>query len=289
MTPRRRPHRRPHRRSPVATLLGIALASVAVPAGARADDDAQIFREAEDWVESEEPEPAPLGTPLDATTEEAGEVAVEAGDVAREETAPDLVVDDDAPFGFELTPPRIRHVEGEPVLFRPSEDDRIAADPELALAPGDRLALPDEARLELEAAPRVFVRAAGATTFELEGVEPDYLRFRLVVGRISVDARGLAPGAELAIATPHGEVAIEQNGYTRIDVSGDATRIATRRGGIAILTTSNGMRVPVPASRQTEVGEAGSDAPEVVLAPALDGWDRWNYRRTGRQFLARSD
>jgi hypothetical protein len=190
---------------------------------------------------------------------------------------------------FERTPPRLSLVDGEVSFWRPGAEDWAPARANVALAPGDQLWAGDDANLEIQIGSAAFVRAGEETELGLVTHEPDYLQFRVGSGTASLDVRRLPAGHTVELATPNGAFTIERTGYYRVEVEDDATKLTSRRGGVATLSPADGPAVEVAPSEQVVVS-GGPEAPQIetYAAPELDDWDTWNYRRTDRQLDALS-
>jgi hypothetical protein len=190
---------------------------------------------------------------------------------------------DEPAAGFEWTPPRLALVEGEVSFLRPGADDWAPARANLALASGDRLYTQDDANVEIQLAPRAFLRAGERTELALESHEPDFLQLRVGSGLASLDLRSLPAGHTIELDTPNAAFTIEETGYYRLDVDEAATTLTCRRGGSATLVTPAGRQLVVGASEEVVVSGEDAASVESYAAPELDDWDLWNYRRTDRQ------
>ncbi len=199
-----------------------------------------------------------------------------------------LADDDDEALGFERTPPRLALVDGEVSFWRSGAADWAAARVNTPLAAGDELYAGDESSLEVQIGSRAYVRANERTQLGLAALEPDYLQFRLSRGTLSVDLRSLVAGITLEVATPRGAFTIERTGYYRFDVDEEATRMSSRRGGWASVTTANGASALVSSSEQVVITDGDDPVLETYASPPIDDWDRWNYARTDRQIEAQS-
>ncbi len=195
----------------------------------------------------------------------------------------------ESPTAFERTPPRLSLVDGEVSFWRPGAEDWGPAQVNVALAPGDHFWTGADSNLEIQIGAHAFVRAGAQTELALMTQEPDYLQFRVGSGTASLDLRRLAAGHTVELATPNGAFSIERTGYYRVDVEDDATKLTSRRGGLATLTPEQGPALEVAPSEQVIIA-AGPDGPQIetYAAPELDDWDTWNYRRTDRQLEALS-
>lgn len=183
---------------------------------------------------------------------------------------------------WDRTPPRLSFIDGEVSFWRPGAEDWAPARINTALAPGDALYTGTGANLELQIGGRAFVRAGELTQLGLENHEPDFLQFKLTAGHASLDLRALPSGHTVELDTPNAAFIVERTGYYRVDVTDDTTTFITRRGGRTTMTPSGGEAVVIAASEQVVI--KGTEAPQVetYVAPEVDDWDRWNYRRTDR-------
>ncbi len=196
--------------------------------------------------------------------------------------------DDDEALGFERTPPRLSLADGEVSFWRSGAADWAPARTNTPLAEGDELYAGDDSNLEIQIGGRAFARAGERTQLGLLTLEPDYLQLRLANGTASLDLRSLPAGWTLEVATPHGAFTIERTGYYRFHVNDDTTRLSSRRGGFANVTTASGAQATIAPSEQVVISSTDDPVLETYAAPYLDDWDRWNYARTDAQIEAQS-
>ena len=184
------------------------------------------------------------------------------------------------------TPPRLSFVDGQVSFFRPGAQEWTPAQVNMPLSPGDRLQTGSPGNLEIQIGDRAFARGWANTRIELTNQEPDHLQINLTAGHVAFDLRTLEPGQTIELDTPNGAFTVERSGYYRIEVDGETTTFASRRGGRASLTPASGGSIAIAASEQVVV--TGTDAPQIAsyAAPELDAWDRWNYARTDDQVEA---
>lgn len=171
-------------------------------------------------------------------------------------------------------PPRLRWAEGDAWFWRPGMEGWEAAQANIPLAVGDALAT-REGRVEVQIGVRSFVRAGAGTRMLLVGEDRDRVRFEVGAGSVVIDLRDVTAG--VGIDTPNGAVAAGADGYYRVDVDAESTRVAVRRGGSATASPANGRPLEVASGEALEFSE------DVVVADAgfFDDWDRWNYDRGG--------
>lgn len=178
------------------------------------------------------------------------------------------------------TPPRLSFVDGSVSFWRPGAEDWAPAQVNTPLAPGDALYAAEGSNLEIQIGPRAYLRGSAGTQLNLENQEPNFLQFRVASGHVSFDLRSMTAGHAIEIDTPNAAFTLEHTGYYRVDVDGETTTFATRRGGYAAMTPAGGQVMGASPSEQVVI--VGTDSPnvETYVAPELDSWDRWNYDRT---------
>src|SRR5215470_1314775 len=156
------------------------------------------------------------------------------------------------PTGPQVTPPRLGYVEGEVMFWRPGAGDWETAQLNIPLAAGDALATRN-GKLELQVGGKSFIRAGEDTQLRLQGNEPGYLQLDITAGHMSVDLRELRQGTAFRIVTPNAAVTIARDGYYRLDVDGETTRVAVRRGGQATATPSGGGSSEIATGEAVEI------------------------------------
>ncbi|MGH7787643.1 MAG: DUF6600 domain-containing protein, partial [Candidatus Binatia bacterium] len=186
--------------------------------------------------------------------------------------------------GMQITPPRLAYVQGDVSFWRPGSGDWEAAQVNLPMAPGDALATGD-GKLELQVGASSFLRAGDASQVRIKSQEPDFLQVEVTAGRATVDLRELARGYVVQIDTPNSRVLMARDGYYRVDVDGESTRLVVRRAGLAAVTPSGGHAVDVGTGEGLDIEGGSGGQLTTIVAPAFDAWDRWSYERTDA-FLA---
>ncbi|MEO8603774.1 MAG: DUF6600 domain-containing protein [bacterium] len=177
-----------------------------------------------------------------------------------------------------LTPPRLALIEGDVSFWRPGAADWEAAQINVPLSPGDSLATRD-GHFELQVGSGSYARAGDGTQLRVKSLEPDFLQLELTQGSLVLDLRQLSGGFVVEVDSPSGRFTTTQDGYYRVDVETDSTRLAVRRAGVATLTPSSGQAMTVGTGEAVVVRGGSTGTFEVVAAPAFDEWDRWNYDR----------
>ncbi len=177
-----------------------------------------------------------------------------------------------------LTPARVGYVEGDVSFWRPGAGDWEAATINIPLAPGDALATRD-GRFEVQIGPQAFLRAGDQTQLRVKSQEPDFLQIDMTQGTTVLDLRRLTPGHVVQIDTPQGSMTAERDGFYRVDVDADSTRLTVRRAGTASLIPVGGQAIQVATGEAVTVSGGAAAQFNIVAAPAFDEWDRWNYAR----------
>jgi hypothetical protein len=195
---------------------------------------------------------------------------------------PGVWADDPPDSSFEQTPPRLSLTDGQVSFWRPGAQDWTRAQINTPLAAGDMLATGSPGTLEVQIGARAFVRAWGNTQLSLANLEPDFIQFTLTTGSAVFDLRTLEPGRTVEVDTPNAAITIEQAGYYRVDVTGERSRVMTRRGGRATITPASGQTVGLTPSEEVVIEGTANPQLAAYAAPPLDEWDRWNYARTDR-------
>jgi Family of unknown function (DUF6600) len=180
----------------------------------------------------------------------------------------------------DVTPMRISYLNGEVSFWRPGATEWAPARLNTPLAPGDILYTGEAGTVELQLAPRAFVRAAPGTHLGLDNQEPDFVQLRVTEGHAALDVREMPAGDTVEIATPAGAFTVEKTGYYPVDVTAEATTFRAHRGGAATVTPAGGNATAIATNQQVNL--AGTETPrvEIATAPSLSEWDRWNYQRT---------
>jgi hypothetical protein len=178
------------------------------------------------------------------------------------------------------TPPRVSYLDGDVSFWRPGAEDWAPAKVNTPLAPGDTLYAGDRANVEVQLAPRVFVRGGAGTQVGLATLEDNFVQFQVTAGHAAIDLREPEIGRTIEIDTPQGAFTIDQPGYYRVDVDQDRTMFISRRAGKASVIPASGQETDV--APDTQVVLQGNDENAQLStggAPELDDWDRWNSQR----------
>ena len=136
----------------------------------------------------------------------------------------------ETPSDFEeVTPPRLSYLRGDVSFWRPGAEDWGPATLNTPLSPGDTLYASQGGNLELQVAPRAFVRAGDGTQIGLDNQDRDFVQLRVTEGHIAVDVRDLPQGEAIEIGTPNAAFLIERPGFYRADVTQESTTFRAHR------------------------------------------------------------
>jgi hypothetical protein len=198
------------------------------------------------------------------------------------------VPNDELDAAVSHTPPRLSMLEGEVSFWRPGAEDWVEAQINTPLAPGDQLYSGAASRIEFQVGPGAFLRGGSGTQIGFEDQGADYLHFSVTEGQASLDVRTVDPGFVIVVDTPTAAFTLHSEGYYRIEANAGRTTFITRNGGQASAVLANGETLPVAPDQAVTI--AGKERPKVTAAPApaMDGWDSWNYARTDRHLNAES-
>jgi len=183
-----------------------------------------------------------------------------------------------------ITPPRLGFIEGDVSFWRPGVGDWEPAQINVPLAAGDALAS-RAGQFELQIGGQSFARAGEDTELRVKSLEPDFLQIDVTQGSVVLDLRGLAAGRVYQIDTPHGAATARGDGYYRVDVGAESTRLTVRRAGAASLAPTGGQPVDLATGEAVVVSGGAVGQLDLAPAPGFDEWDRWNYARAD-EFLA---
>lgn len=145
------------------------------------------------------------------------------------------------------------------------------------LRSGDTTRTGSDGRVEVLLNPGSYLRASGATEFELADTSLDNLRLRLARGSVLIEATGYdSLDLNIQVATPQTRVEIVRAGVYRIDVTQQGeTVVAVQKGrarvgeGAAALVVKGGREARVAGAGGVEIAKL-----EKRQRDALDLWSR---------------
>jgi len=138
----------------------------------------------------------------------------------------------------EITPPRLSFIDGRVSFWRPKDIKWEPARVNTPIAAGDELSIGQSGNLELQMGTGAYLRAAANTHIRLEDHQPDFIRFLVSKGHVSLDTRSFDPGRSVEIDTPNATFVIEHSGYYRLDVDGNYATFSVYRSGKAVVVLS---------------------------------------------------
>jgi len=169
-------------------------------------------------------------------------------------------------------------IEGAVQIYSRDADDWAAASINMPLLEGDRIWVPTNARLEIHAMGRTYIRLDENTSFDIMVSEEKSLQFYLARGHAYInDKKG---GIDvIQIDTPLASVSIYDNSIAMIDVSADGqTEVSVLNGDVYVEGHLGKTRIE--AGKSILIGE-DRYASIFPLGPA-DEWERWNRQRDRR-------
>ena len=183
--------------------------------------------------------------------------------------------DDQQSYGY------LRLVEGEATLVQAGTDARIPADVNQPVLAGDRVSVPDKAKVELVLADRNLVRLDGGSELVLEhlAASPDAndpaTVLRLLAGNIQLVVTQDSLGDELPrVDTPNATVFPQDFGMYRITADQDWSEVTVRRGKAEVVTDGGSQVVRADEHAYIE----GDRRIAVDSAPGFDSLERWAQR-----------
>ncbi len=183
---------------------------------------------------------------------------------------------------WEPTPPRVSFIDGEVSYWRTGAADWAAASINLPLADSDALYAGKDSNFEVQFGGRSFVRGDEYSELMFQGQEEGRLHFNVTSGRVSFDMRRLEDGKSVEVSTPDAAFLISDPGYYRVEVGNQDTHFITRHGGLATVTTADGLSLNILPSEDIVVTAGTPVKVATYVAPEPDAWDLWNDERTQR-------
>lgn len=183
-------------------------------------------------------------------------------------------------FSHSLGMMRTSLIEGDVQIYSRDADDWIAVSINMPLLEGDRIWVPTNARLEIHAMGKTYIRLDENTSFDILTLEEKSIQFYLARGHVYINDR--KGGTDIIqIDTPLASVSIYDNSIAMIDVSEDGqTEVSVLKGDVYVEGLLGKTRVE--AGRSILIGE-DRYAELSPLGPA-DEWERWNRQRDKRLY-----
>ncbi len=171
---------------------------------------------------------------------------------------------------------RISLIQGDVQVSNPDMDeDWTAASINLPLNEGDRLWVPDEAKVESQIRGGVYIRAGERTAFDVLSLGSDSAQLYIDRGHVYVNNR--RGGIQIVqVDIPIASVRSYDNSIMMLDVDeGGATEVSVLKGYVYVETRDGSTRVS--AGNILSIRENG--AAEMAMIGSPDEWERWNLDR----------
>jgi hypothetical protein len=173
---------------------------------------------------------------------------------------------------------RISLMDGEVSVKRGDDSAWVAGVINAPLLSGDRVSTAPNSRAEVQFDAANLMRLGGTVVVDLATIE--YGRYQVDLAHGTLSYVVLRPSsANVEVDTPSVSVRPSNQGIYRLSVTdaGD-TQVIVRAGEVEVFTPRGSQWV---SSGQMLMARGGTTDPEfqIVNAPALDDWDRWNQSR----------
>src|SRR5215212_6513187 len=196
--------------------------------------------------------------------------------------AADDTVNDDDEYEERARVLRVSLLKGEVNLKRAGNDEWEDARLNTPLVEGDVLATGRDARLEIQADARNFIRVGPDSVLRVVTLRDEGIALSLSEGTATIRLSHFDKAKEyFELDAPGTTVAAERVGQYRVDVeSGGAVRVTVREDGRARIYSQNSGFVlrNDRAARLAPDGSGESDW-EFMAAAGFDEWDTWNDDR----------
>jgi hypothetical protein len=175
---------------------------------------------------------------------------------------------------------RVSLLKGEVTLQRAGSDEWETAQLNSPLVEGDTLATGRDARLEIQADSRNFIRVGENSVLKVVTLRDEGIALSLSEGTATFKLSRFDRDKEyFELDAPKTTVAAERTGQYRVDCDASSVSVTVREGGRArIYTETSGFELGSERTARLALnGEA--DDWDVGAAAQLDGWDSWNVER----------
>ena len=170
----------------------------------------------------------------------------------------------------------VNFVSGDVTARRAGSTDWRGLSVKDDLRSGDAARTGADGRVEVLLNPGSYLRASGATEFELADTSLDHLRLRLSRGSVFVEATGYdSLGLNIQIATPQTRVEIVRAGVYRIDVTQQGETVVAVQKGRALVGEGEAALL-VKGGKEARAGAGGVEVAKLEKGQrdALDLWSR---------------
>jgi hypothetical protein len=173
---------------------------------------------------------------------------------------------------------RISLMNGDVSVQRGDNGQTVAAAPNGPLEAGDHLLTGGNGSAEIQFDAGNFVRLGTDTEVRLASLENNQYQVQLGRGTIALAVIRDSSG-QLEIDTPNIAFRPRQRGSYRISVTDDGQSEITVRAGAGDVYTQQGTEALEAGQMMMVRGPVSDPEFQVVQAPAMDDWDRWNQQR----------
>ncbi len=182
---------------------------------------------------------------------------------------------------------RISAIEGNASVRRGDSGDWVAAAVNAPLLAGDEIATGAGSRVEIQFDADNVIRLSGDT--ELRLPQLDYAHYQLELARGTATYSVLRKSdVDIEVDTPNISVRPQREGSYRIQVDDSGqTEVTARSGDVEVFTPSGSSWVRSGESMVAR-GQASNPEYQMVKAPPLDAWDRWNQDRNRAELASAS-
>ncbi|HST53913.1 MAG TPA: DUF6600 domain-containing protein [Pyrinomonadaceae bacterium] len=177
---------------------------------------------------------------------------------------------------------RVNLIGGEVTLKRDGDDEWETAQTNTPLVEGDTLATGRDARLEIQADSRNFIRVGENSVLKVVTLRDEGIALSLSEGTATVMLSRFDRDKEyFEVDAPKTTVAAEKTGRYRVDVDlSGGVRVTVREGGLARLySESSGFELRNDRTARFTLNDGGDGDWELGASAQLDEWDNWNDER----------
>lgn len=176
---------------------------------------------------------------------------------------------------------RLSLVKGEVTVRRAGGDEWEQAQMNAPLVEGDTLATGRDARLEIQADSRNFIRVGENAVVRVVTLRDEGIALSLSEGTVTVRLAQFDHDKEyFEVDAPKSTVAAERTGLYRIDVDAQSVRVTVREDGRArIYSETSGFELRSDRTARLIYGGTEDEDWDLSAAASFDDWDGWNSER----------
>lgn len=174
---------------------------------------------------------------------------------------------------------RITFIDGEVGFLRAGVSEWADAATNLPLLAGDQVYTEQGARIEIQLGRGNYIRLSENTALTIAELSHTTAQFEITEGIALIRLERYGSAFErFEVDTPNAALLLQQDGFYRINVSGEEESEVIVRNGLAEVTTSDGVFSLREGQRlMVETGERGRL--EIVADWSRDEWDEWSHER----------